>query len=199
MADKYIGKLSTDVFGVLADEAKIAHLHWTAAEAAAADDDGLIDGQAVTASAAAEVVEFLNEMPCARTLKATVAGTAGNVKAVSITVEGEDIGGNKITEVLPAFAADTTGSVTGVKAFKKVTKVSCPKMDGAVTIDVGWTDTLGIPFAFAAAPLLFATFNNAVEGTAPTLTMDADEPEKNTIDLNSTLDGAKPVDVYFVL
>ena len=199
MAERYIGKLSTDVFGVLADEAKIAHLHWTTAEAAAADDDGLIDGQAVNSTADVVMDEFLNEMPCARTLKATVAGTAGNVKAVSITVEGEDIGGNHITEVLPAFTADTTGAVTGVKAFKKVLKATCPKMDGAVTIDVGWTDTLGIPFAFAAAPLLFATFNNAVEGTAPTLTMDADEPEKNTIDLNSTLDGAKPVDVYFVL
>ncbi len=199
MADRYIGKLSTDVFGVLADEAKIAHLHWTAAEAAAADDDGLIDGQAVSSTTAAEVEEFLNEMPCARTLKATVAGTAGNVKAVSITVEGEDIGGNKITEVLPAFTVDTVGAVTGVKAFKKVTKVTCPKMDGAVTIDVGWTDALGIPFAFAAAPLLFATLDNTVESTAPTLVTDADEPEKNTIDLNSALDGAKPVDVYFVV
>jgi len=197
--DRYIGKLSTDVFGVLADEARIAHLHWTDEEAAAADDDGLIDGQSVTSTADIVMDEFLNEMPSARTIKATVAGTAANVKAVSITIEGEDIGGNFITEALPPFTEDTLGTVTGKLAFKKITKATCPKMDGAVTVDIGWTEALGIPFAFSSNPLTFALLNGVTEATAPTLVTDPDKPEKNTIALDTALDGQKAVDVYFVL
>lgn len=196
--DRYIGKLGTDVYGITADEARVAHLSWTADEAAASDDDGLFASQTVE-NEAVEVTTFLNSMPCARTVVITPGGTAANVKDVSPIVEGTDIGGNPISETLPKLTADATTAVTSTKAFKTVTKITIPAQDGEVTFKAGWTDALGLPFALASKPLTFALLDGALETTAPTLAIDADEPQKNTIDLNSALDGEKAVDVYLVL
>jgi len=196
--NRYIGELATDVYGIAADEARVAHLSWTAEEAAAADDDGLFAEQTVN-DKDVEVTTFLNPMPCARTIIITPTGTAGNVKAVSAVVEGTDIGGNPISETLPEFTEDENTAVTSTKAFKTVTKITIPAQDGEVTFKAGWTDALGLPFAFAKKPLVFALLGGTLETTAPALTIDSDEPQKNTIDLNSALDGDNAVDAYFVL
>lgn len=63
---------------------------------------------------------------------------------------------------------------------------------------VGWNDKLGLPYKLAHNTVLTAYLNNTKEGTAPTVTMDADAIESNTIDLNSALDGTQ-VDAYLIV
>lgn len=201
MADRYIGKLSTDAYGVLADEAKIAHLHFDLAQAVPADDDGITDGATLSSTEATEVVPDEGKtMPSARTVKITLAGTAASIAAVAATVYGKDISGKPISETLEAFTVDTAGNKTTVKAFSEIEKVTIPAMDGAgVTMDVGWTAAFGLPYMLDAKPLVFALLGETLETTAPTLTIDADEIEKNLIQLNGSLNAAKTVDVYMIL
>lgn len=195
MANRYIGELGTDVYGITADESRVAHLFWDEAAAAAADDDGMATAAAPESTADLEVTEFLAQPPCARGLIITPSATA---KAGTIKIYGEDIGGNKVAEEISLTAA-ATAKKTAI-AYRKVDKIVLPKQDAEQTFKIGWEDRLGLPYAFDVKPLVFALFGGTLETTAPTLAINAD-PAKNTIDLNSALTGltGKTVDVFFVL
>lgn len=65
-------------------------------------------------------------------------------------------------------------------------------------VKVGTGDKLGLPEKLTHNTVLAAYLNNVKEGTAPTVTTDIDEVEKNTVDLNSALDG-HVVDVYLIV
>lgn len=65
-------------------------------------------------------------------------------------------------------------------------------------VQVGWNDKLGLPFKLAHNTVLATYLNNTLEATAATVTTDVDEIEKNTIDLNSALDG-HAVDIYLMV
>ena len=196
MAERYIGKLATDMYGIVADEARLAHLHWDEEKAAAADDDGMATAAAPTTTADLDVTEFLSQPPCARGIVITPSATA---TAGTIVIEGEDMTGAPAREEITLTAAATAKK--SVIAYKKVQKITLPKQASSQTFKIGWDDRLGIPFAFAAKPLCFALFGGTLETTPPTFALDDDEPNKNTIDLNSALTGAsgKTVDVFFAL
>ncbi len=196
---RYGQELGTDAFRASAPKGEIAFFELSATEAATADTDGIIDGGECSASEAVEieVEEELQKLPACRNVTATPGGTSANIKAVSVTVFGEDINGDPITEVLPAFTADSTAKVTGVKCFSKVTKISVPAMDGSgVTVDLGYGDKYGIPFKFAAKPLCLGS----VAGTQETvnLTIDASNLSKNCFTFSSAPAG-EAVKVAFIL
>lgn len=196
MAERYIGKLSTDMYGIVADESRLAHLYWDEEKAAAADDDGMATAAAPTTTKNLDVTEFLSQPPCARGIVITPSATA---TAGTIVIEGEDMAGNKAREEITLTAAETAKN--SVIAYKKVDKITLPKQASAQTFKIGWDDRLGLPFALASKPLCFALFGGTLETTAPTLALNASDPSKNTIDLNSALTGAsgKGVDVFFAL
>lgn len=136
-------------------------------------------------------IEITNP-PCARNVSATAGGTAGDIKAVQVTVYGTNMLDEEINEVLPAFTVDTAGTVLGSKAFKKVTSYSVPAMDGlGATVSIGFGDKLGLPYKLSRNSLLYKqTFlDNTVEGTEPAVTVSATTIESNTLDLNSVLNG----------
>lgn len=195
MAERYIGKLSTDMFGVAADEARLAHLRWSEEQAAAADDDGMATAAAPLTTKNLDVTEFLSQPPCARGIVITPSATA---TAGTIVIEGEDMAGNPAREEISLTAAAT--AKTSAIAYKKVNKITLPKQASSQTFKIGWDDRLGLPFALTEKPLLFALFGGTLEETAPTLITN-EAANKNTIDLNSALTGAsgKTVDVYFAL
>jgi len=56
----------------------------------------------------------------------STGGTAGDIKAVQVTITGTNYNNEVITEDLPAFTENTAGTVTGSKAFKTVTEVVIP-------------------------------------------------------------------------
>jgi len=187
---RYPGKLSSDVYGSLVDEMKVAHLQFSATEAVASDPDGLLDGTALTASAQT-ITEFLNDMPYARNVqvKADAAATT------KVTVNGTNLAGDDISEEL---TLNGTNAVLGSKAFKTVTSVVLPIATGTEAVDLGWGEKLGLPFMMASKPLAFAMDDGAIETTAPVVTVDADELEKNVIDLDSVMDGSI-IDVFILV
>ena len=192
-------ELQTDVDGVTApDEGKIAHLKWTAAQAATADTDGV--HAAVTDNGAAQTITTgITNPPCARNITATAGGTAGDIKAVQVLITGTNMLDEVITESLPVFTVDKAGTVVGNKAFKTVTSITIPAMDGTgATVSIGFGDKLGLPYLLSHNTLLMTFLNNVLEGTAATIAMSATAIESNTIDLNSALNGTV-VDAYLIV
>lgn len=191
MSDRFIGRLSTDVYGVSTDEIKVAHIALTKEQACAADADGLLKS-AVLGEAATTVTTFLKSMPYARNVTIVASAT----QTGKATVYGTNIANQPVSEELTINSATP---VVGAKAFKTVTSVVLPIKEGTETVDIGWGDILGLPYMFDKKPLVFALQDGALETTAPTLVIDADELEKNTIDLSTALDDAKSVDLYLFM
>lgn len=193
-------KIQTEVEGKTADKGYIAHVQFSEAEAVAAAVDAVSAAITCSADSLVTITDGLVNPPCARNITATVAATTtGNIKAVKVKVYGTNINDEEITEELPAFTADTAGTVTGNKAFKTVTKVEIPAMDGAtVTVTIGYGSKLGLPYKILHKILLAAFLDNTLEGTVATLSVSGTAIESNTIALNSALNG-KVVDVYLVV
>lgn len=196
MDNRFIGELGTDVYGITANKMNVAHLGYTAAQAAATDADGILNDQASSTEAAVKVTEFLAQPPCCRGLTVT---PSAEMTAGDLVIEGTDYAGLAQSETIALTASSS--AVSSVKAFKTVTKITIPIQASAQTFDIGWDDRLGLPFCFSEKPLTFALFGGALETTAPALVIDSDEYQKNTIDLNSALTGAtgKTVDLYFFI
>ncbi|SMC63310.1 hypothetical protein [Sporomusa malonica] len=152
-------------------------------------------------TAASQVVTTAITNPAVpRNITATAGGgTAGDIKAIQVVVAGTNYLDQAITETLPAFTADTPGSVVGSKAFKTVTSITIPAHDGTgATTAIGWGDKLGLPYKLTHNTVLAAYLDNALESTAATVAVSATAIESNTIDLNSALD-SKIVDAYLLV
>lgn len=185
--------INTDAYTKPIIKGKIGRQTLTAAQAVALDTNGLLETTALPA-AAANYSTFAHAMPYARTVTAVCSGTqTGNM-----VITGTNIADAVITETI-ALTSDTP--VESTKAFKTVTRIRLPQKVASETIIVGWGDKIGIPFMLGAAadrPQIEVTFNGVIETTAPTVTADADEIEKNLIDLDSALDGSE-VCIYYYL
>lgn len=127
-----------------------------------------------------------------RNITATSGGTATDIKAVQVVITGTNYLDEVITETLPVFTENTATTVVGSLAFKTVTSIVIPAHDGnAATTAIGFGDKLGFPDAAAQRRAESAWLGGTKEGTAATLVGDADEIEKNTIDLNSALNNTE--------
>lgn len=145
-----------------------------------------------------EVTTALTNPDACRNVTATAGGTAGDIKAVAVTVTGTDYEDQPITETLPVFTENTPGTVVGSKAFKTVTGYSVPAMDGnGVTVALGTGAKLGLPQELERDSIVAAYLADVREATRPTVVVDDDEVEKNTITLNSALNGTEVrIDYY---
>lgn len=188
-------RLKTDASGVDVDCAFMAHVQVAAADAVAANTAGI--HAAVASDGSQQIITTGITNPAVpRNITATAGGTATDIKAIQVIIEGTNCCGETITETLPAFTVDTAGTVTGSKAFKTVTKITIPPHDGTgATTAIGFGSKLGLPFKLAHNTVDSAFLNNAKEGTAPTVAVSSTAIESNTITLNSALNGTV-VDVY---
>ncbi|ALJ14260.1 hypothetical protein [Sphingopyxis macrogoltabida] len=127
----------------------------------------------------------------------------------NITVKGNDanVTGDVIVEGLNAFnvpIAETialagAAVVAGNLAFRQVTKVTLPDYAVANTerVRVGTGAKLGLPVMLSRDTILAAFRGGAREANRPTVVVDVDEVEKNTVTLSSALNGtAVIVDLY---
>lgn len=182
-------QLTTGVPGVSASVGVLAVVSWSAAQAAAASTTAV--HAAVTDTGSDQTITTaITNPPAPRNVTATAGGTAGDVKAVQVIVAGTNYLDEAITETLPAFTVNTTGSVVGNKAFKTVTSITMPAHDGTgATTAVGFGDKLGLPYKLATNTVLLATLADVREATAATVAVSATAIESNTVDLNSALNG----------
>jgi hypothetical protein len=188
-------RIKTNTKGVVVDRAFIAHFQVSATDAVAASTTGV--HAAVTSTASPSVVTTGITNPAVpRNITATAGGTATDIKAIQVIIEGTNYADETITETLPAFTVDTAGTVTGSKAFKTVTKITIPAHDGTgATTAIGFGSKLGLPYKLAHNTVQAAYLNNVKEGTAPTVAVSASALESNTMTLNSALNGSI-VDAY---
>lgn len=154
---------------------------------------------AVTSTAETiEVTTAITNPSVARNITATAGGTAGDIKAIQVIIEGTNINDEVITETLPAFTVNTAGSVVGNKAFKTVTKITIPAHDGTgATTAIGFGEKLGLPDRLTNNTVSQTFLGGVLESTAATVTTSATAVESNTIDLNSTLNSSL-VEVYYI-
>lgn len=125
-----------------------------------------------------------------RNVTSTAGGTAADVAAISPIVNGKNVDQVTITETLPAFTVNTTGIVLGSKAFASINYIDLPAHDGtAATTSFGTGAKLGLGTALSRDTILNAYLDDVREATRPTVVTDSDEVEKNTVLLNSTLNG----------
>ena len=127
-----------------------------------------------------------------RVITLTSGGTAADIKAVQAVVNGTNMADEVISETMPIFTVNTATTVTGLKAFKTVTSIVVPAMDGAAAeVAVGTGPALGIPYKMEfATDVLKCYFAGAAE-TLAAQTVSATTLELNTVTTTTALDGAK--------
>ena len=149
---------------------------------AAVIDDG--SEQTITTS--------ITDPPTARNITATSGGTAGDIKAIQVTINGTAEDGSVISEVLPVFTENSATTVVGSKAFKTVTSIVIPAHDSTgATTAIGLGAKLGLGFKVSQDSVVNAHFNGVRESTRPTVAFSGTAMESNTITLNSALDGSE--------
>ena len=195
---KFLGSLSSVDSTFPVEELRLASVNLSAAQAVAPDADGILDGQATAADAVTVVTTFLKQPPFPRNLTILPGGTTASVPAGDVVVTGLDFAGAVISEDF-AFLANATDATEGACAFKEITSITFPIQDGAgATYDVGWSDKIGLPYAFAHNAVLGATRDGVRETTFPTVTYDASDVSKNTVKLNGALNG-KVLKIYLAV
>ena len=155
-----------------------------------------------TSAAALSITAFTAQPDVPRNITITPTGTTADVESCVVSVVGTNIFGKAISETL-SFLANAATATAGLKAFKTVSSVSfpadCESGGFAATWIIGVGDVLGLKNCMSqAGNIAWAVFDGVFEATRATCVADADEVEKNTCDVNGTLNGAKNVDIFFV-
>ncbi len=172
---------------------------WTAAMAVVGDTDAVHAATSSLNSGPTTWTTAITNPPCARNITATSGGTAADIAAGTVVVTGTNLADEEITETLPTFTENSGTTVVGNKAFKTVTEIVVPDMDGAAaSVSIGFGAKLGMPYILDHDMILFTFFGGVVEATPPTLVIDDDELEKNVVTLNSTLDGSE-IQMYMLV
>lgn len=198
---RFPDNVNTDIYGLQVDQLKPCVLEYTAAQMADLDADGLLVEHETSATEVTTATTFAHTLPCPRQITAIVkTEDAGEVTADStITIYGTNIADETISEVL-TFTANLATAKTTAKAFKTVTSiVFSAQADGTPAFNVGWNEVFGLPFMLSEKPLALELFDGAMQFTAGTFTVDADEVEKNTFDPNGNLDGEKALKLLLFL
>ena len=129
--------------------------------------------------------------PTPRNVTATSGGTAGDIKAIQVTVNGTDEDNKVISEVLPVFTVNSATTVVGSKAFKTVTSWVIPAHDGTgATTSLGLGSKLGLGVKLSRDAIVAAFLTGVREATRPTVAFSSANMDGNTVDLNSALDGS---------
>lgn len=144
------------------------------------------------------VTTSITNPPTPRNVTATAGGTAGDIKAIQVTVTGTDANGAALSETLPAFTVNTAGTVVGSKAFATVTSISIPAHDGnGATTAIGLGAKLGLPAKFARDTVLNAFLAGVRESTRPTVVVSSSARSGNLMTLSSALNGSEVIVDYY--
>lgn len=155
---------------------------------------------AVTDNGSTQAVTPTAQPDVPRALVFTPGGATSNVTAVSILAtgySGTGSTGTAISETAPVFTAGAATAVTTINAFGTVTALSQPAIGTGVTVSYGTSPKLGLGDTLARNTVLKTYLNNALEGTAPTVTTNSVTASKNLVSLSTALNGTN-VDIYYI-
>lgn len=160
------------------------------------DTAGNIAAGAVTLST------FTSQPDVPRNIVITPGSTTADVAACTIVVNGTNINGKTISENF-VFAENASTATTGAKAFKTISSVvfpaNCEDSPFGATWDIGVGEKIGLRQCMDDAGAWgWSTVGGTKEGTAATVVVDADEPEKNTADFNGTMNGSNVFKGYYI-
>jgi hypothetical protein len=125
-----------------------------------------------------------------RALEAKVTH-GSSVVAMTITVSGYDVYGQAMSELFTATAGTTSKTVTGTKAFKYIESIAITAAADAEanTLNLGWTDVLGLPYkAAAVADVVRVFFNDVLDDSATVVAADTTTATTGTGDVRGTVD-----------
>ena len=187
--------LQTDAFEYPIDVCQAASINLSTAQAAAADDDGILAAFSAGTTTAGYTKTPSGQPPYPRNITMTSSGTEGNVRAGTAKVYGLNMAGEEIVEEI-TITADTHVAFTGTKAFAKVTQIFVPKMDGTVSFKVGFGDLYGLPYKLDSKPLCIGSVDGVQEDV--TLAISSEAIEGNTFTFESAPAGEAVQLVLFV-
>jgi hypothetical protein len=142
-----------------------------------ADYKSTFDGSSTSVTTTSGMIDS----PYGRTLSCT--GSSGSDHVCTIT--GRDYLGQAMVE---SITLSGTGVIAGVKAFKYVDSIAIASGAASDTVDVGWADKLGIPYA--GTSLLSDTEDGVVAAGALTAAITTDPQTATTGDPRGTFDAA---------
>jgi hypothetical protein len=148
-------------------------------------------------------VATMPEAAVARKLLITVTQVGGaNDTMGTLDIVGTDVGGNAVTETIAPAANSTATTLNAFKTITSITGAGWVRDAGAGsedTIIIGTSEAIGLPDKLSdTAQVLFVSLAAVKEATAPTVTVHATTLAKNTVDLNSSLNGTA-VKIYYVV
>lgn len=150
-----------------------------------------IVANAIAVTSTTTVATLAGQPDVARNLQidANSSATLADVSSGSIAIAGTNIHGESISENV-SQAANSSGPWQSTLAYLTVTSITFPAQDGTgAAFEVKRGAKLGLPATLTSNRVLLATLAGVAESTQPTVTTDADEVEKNLIQLNSALAG----------
>jgi hypothetical protein len=142
-----------------------------------ADYKSTFDGSSTSVTTTSGMIDS----PYGRTLSCT--GSSGSDHVCTIT--GRDYLGQAMVE---SITLSGTGVIAGVKAFKYVDSIAIASGAASDTVDVGWADKLGIPYA--GTSLLSDTEDGVVAAGVLTAAITTDPQTATTGDPRGTFDAA---------
>jgi hypothetical protein len=139
------------------------------------------------AKVATAIVEALNEDDV---ISAVFTASVTGVGEDTVTLTANEPAANDSSLAIavdPGSTGMTVGSSTDGTSGIPYDKIS-----------VGWGDKLGLPYFLTHNTVLAAYLGGTKEANAPSVGVDADDLENNTIDLHSALNGTA-VDIYLIV
>lgn len=154
-----------------------------------------VRASAVMAAAGGTFSTSITNPDVPRALVITTGGTTGDVAAGVVEVHGTNVEGAVIHEEF-ALTANQNGATNGVKAFKTVTSIDYPPMDGAAAqISVGTQNKLGVNHCLPPNETTVKIYSATTVGgaltlqAAPTLSLDESNVEQNLVTPATTPNG----------
>ena len=187
---KFGQKIQSDAVGINPDRGFIARVTYT--EPAAKSITGILAATELEEEEQT-ITEGITDPDVPRNVR--IKGSADVTG--DVVINGTNINDDAISETL---ALNGTTEVEGNLAFKTITSIELPVQatENTDTVQVGTANKLGLPYNLSLNTVLKAYRNSGLEASAPTVTVDADDLEKNTIELSSALNGTN-VDVIIIV
>lgn len=187
---KFGQKIQSDAVGINPDRGFIARVTYT--EPAAKSITGILAATELKEEEQT-ITEGITDPDVPRNVR--IKGSADVTG--DVVINGTNINDDAISETL---ALNGTTEVEGDLAFKTITSIELPAQatENADTVQVGTANKLGLPYKLSLNTVLKVYRNSVLEASAPTVTVDADDLEKNTIELSSALNGTN-VDVIIIV